>query len=380
MSDFHHLIDVTEYEVLGELPDVFKLEDGTRADTLEKWQARRKELYQTAVELQFGTIPPHPEVLEVEPLYFADNQNTYRIIAGTKEKQISFHLILVHPDHEGPYKTVVDGDGCWGYIYDKDWYGQFASNDYAFAFFDRTELGHDICGEGRRKGQLYEVYPEYTFGAVGAWAWGFRTTVDALEKIGIIDKNMIAFSGHSRGGKAAVLAGVIDERACIVNPNESGAGGCGCYRVHMKATMEEGGINRNEELKDLYTTFPFWMGEGMGEYLDREAELPFDEHFLKALIAPRILLTGDAASDTWANPVGAWQTNQAVKEVYKFLGKEENLIWYYRRGYHSHKPEDVKHLIDVMDHVSKGTELKEKYYETPFEEPEKIFSWQAPEK
>ena len=36
-------------------------------------------------------------------------------------------------------------------------------------------------GEGRRKGQLYDAYPDYTFGAIGAWAWGYSRCVDALE-------------------------------------------------------------------------------------------------------------------------------------------------------------------------------------------------------
>ena len=36
----------------------------------------------------------------------------------------------------------------------------------------------------------------------------------------------VTFTGHSRGGKTAALAGVLDERAAIVNPNETCAGSC----------------------------------------------------------------------------------------------------------------------------------------------------------
>lgn len=373
MSIFNNTIRITECSLLSPLPELLRSDAGMPVTTAEAWAERKKEILRTAVDMQYGTIPPKAEVLDVEPLYLSGTNNTYLIHAGTREKQLTFRLILAHPDHEGPYRTAVDGDGCWQYAYDRDWFSLFAENDYALAFFDRTELAHDIFEDGRR-GQLYDVYPDFSFGAVGAWAWGFRTVTDALEKLGLLDPSLLAYTGHSRGGKAALLAGVIDERAAIVNPNESGAGGAGCYRVHMKAIDEDGHENRNETLADLYRSFPFWVGEAMAAYTDNEAALPFDEHFLKALIAPRILLTGDAASDIWANPVGSWLTTRAAADVYRLLDAEDNLIWYYRNGYHCHKPEDIRHLIDIMNHVRSGKKdaLALDYYMLPFEIPENL--------
>lgn len=372
-------IQITEFCISDELPDIFLMNNGRRVSSEAEWQERRKELYDTAVTLQYGTIPPKAEALEIEPLYISDTKNTYRIHAGTKEKKVTFHLNLSHPADDGPWQTAVDGDGCWEYAYDREWYGAFKEHHYAFAFFDRTELAHDIWADGR-KGQLYDVYPEYSFGAIGAWAWGYRTVTDALSLLGLLDPSLLSFTGHSRGGKAALLAGVIDERATIVNPNESGAGGAGCYRIHMKALQEEGIEERSETLKDLYRNFPFWLGNAMADFIDREEKLPFDEHFLKALVAPRILLTGDACSDIWANPEGAHQTTEAAKEVYRYLGKPENLYWYFRPGHHAHEPHDITRLIDVMNHTRSGqaTALKYEYFNLPYEAPDKAFSWQAP--
>ena len=62
------LLHVTKYEVLGKLPDLMTFEDGTPVRTPTDWPRRRAELYKTAVELQYGTMPPKPEFLEVETL------------------------------------------------------------------------------------------------------------------------------------------------------------------------------------------------------------------------------------------------------------------------------------------------------------------------
>jgi hypothetical protein len=70
-------------------------------------------------------------------------------------------------------------------------------------------------------------------------------------------KEYIAFSGHSRGGKTAMLAGVLDERASIVNPNATCAGSASCYRVHVKAEDDDGKVGPSETLDDLIRNFDF---------------------------------------------------------------------------------------------------------------------------
>ena len=92
-----------------------------------------------------------------------------------------------------------------------------------------------------------------------AWAWGYSRCVDALEVIGCFDLDFIAFTGHLRGGKTAMLAGALDERASIVNPNETCAGGCGCYRLHLSALTEDGKEERSETLQDPSEHFVFWF-------------------------------------------------------------------------------------------------------------------------
>ncbi len=53
--------------------------------------------------------------------------------------------------------------------------------------------------------------------------------------------------------------------------------------------------------------------------------MPFDQHFLKALVAPRALLSTEGLGDLWSNPSGTWQTYLAAREVCRFLGAEERI-------------------------------------------------------
>lgn len=367
-----NLIQIQKNEVLGKLPNLFEMQDGSKVETPEQWKKRRKELYQTAVELQYGKMPPEPEFLEVEPLDENFAIRNYRIVTGTRQTPTAFTMRVIGPKKPGVFPAIVDGDLCWGYVFDKEFINAVIEQDVLLVMFNRTEIVPDRK-DCRNHGQLYRTYPDGTFSALAAWAWGYARCVDALQQLGIADMNYIAFSGHSRGGKTALLAGVLDERAAIVNPNDAGAGGAGCYRVHMEAITEAGERTRSEQLSDLIKNFPFWFSKEMQAYTEKEEELPFDEHYLKALVAPRMLLETEAASDIWANPVGSVQTCMAAKEVYKLLGAEEKIRLYYRKGEHAHKVEDMALLVRVLKQMQEGKPYEEGSFKLPFVMPEPIY-------
>lgn len=373
-------IKITEYTEFGKLPDPFLKPDGNRFGSPDEWNEMRAELYKSAVEFQYGKQPDEPEFLEVEATYTPGkgHSNTYIIHSGTKEKPISFRLKLFLPNTDEACPVVVDGDGCFNYAYDKEFLNVFLKNNIAFALFDRTEIAHDMGGEGRCKGAFYNTYDDYSYGAFTAWAWGYSRVVDALIKIGKTDNNCIAFTGHSRGGKTAALAGVLDERAAIVNPNATCAGACSCNRLAIKAIGEYGRELRSETAADLVSTFPYWMGEEYNAMASAPEKMPFDSHFLKAMVAPRILFVSEAGSDIWANPVGSWQTTKAAEEVYKFLGCEENLYWYFRNGTHFHKIEDVEKLVSIIKKVKYGTPLCDGFFKAPFDELPLMYDWKNP--
>ena len=152
------LIEITQNKVLGKLPDPFTFDDGTRVKTADDWERRRKEIYKTAVELQYGTLPPDPEFLEVERIFaFKDSLfQSYRITTGTKQCPVSFTMMVMKPAGDGKFPTVVDGDLCFKYVFDKDFINEFTSNGIMLACFNRTELMPDNRGTDRNIGQLHK--------------------------------------------------------------------------------------------------------------------------------------------------------------------------------------------------------------------------------
>ena len=143
MAMNQELLHVTKYEVLGKLPDLFTFEDGTPVAEPADWARRRGELYKTAVELQYGTMPPKPEFLEVELLYVGAKVRSYRIYTGTRAHPVSFHMKLVLPASGYNFPAIVDGDMCFPYHMDKE-YLSAATGEGMDALLNaiETALGH----------------------------------------------------------------------------------------------------------------------------------------------------------------------------------------------------------------------------------------------
>src|SRR5262249_27009099 len=68
------------------------------------------------------------------------------------------------------------------------------------------------------------------WGVLRAWAWGASRAFDALAKDPGVDARRIGIQGHSRYGKAALVAMAYDPRFAIGYISSSGLGGAAPYR------------------------------------------------------------------------------------------------------------------------------------------------------
>ena len=94
-------------------------------------------------------------------------------------------------------------------------------------------------------------------------------------------------------------------------PHQSGCGGAAPSR-HNDPKAE--GVKRINE------AFPHWFCGSFKSYGESQDLLPFDQHSLLALCAPRPVLYTNATEDEWANPSGQFQMMKHATAVYELLG------------------------------------------------------------
>ena len=351
-------LKILENTTVGKIPPIMTLNDGTPVTDRVTWEKRREEMMELAVGLQFGGMPPEPEFLEVEPL---DPKGWgeirgFKVTTGKRDNPVEMEIYAALPEKPGKYPVIVDGDPGGTYLEGREELAALInSRGVIYVGFNKKNLAPD--NESDRTEGLYAVYPGLKFSCLSAWAWGYHRTADALIKLGLADGNRFAYTGHSRGGKTALLAGVTDPRVTIVNPAGSGCGGAGLYHVHMNAVTSDGYERRNEQLDDIVGRFGYWFNEDLKAYVGRDAELPFDQHWMAALVAPRFLLMNEGVDDLWASPVGTYRMVQEAKPAFDFLGVPNNIRAKWRPGGHSHNTTDWIALLDVIDHVFYGKEL-----------------------
>ncbi len=178
-------------------------------------------------------------------------------------------------------------------------------------------------------------------------------------------------TGHSRGGKTALLAGAMDSRIAITVPAGSGAGGCGSFKYLQGGAQTLIHITREDK-------FDYWFQPRISDFNRRVDRLPFDQHFLKALVAPRAMLCTDGLHDEWANPWGAQQTTEAAREVYKFLGVPDKIGIHFRQGGHHHNVEDWEALLDFSDYNFYGKALPGDFYKENFDRVDDLINGKSP--
>ena len=347
---------VPEYK----LPDLLALADGTRVTDIPAWQTRRRpELLRLFQTQMYGISPGRPAGMNWEVTAVATN--AFGGLATRKEITIWFgaekggpplHLLLYVPN--GVPKPVpvflgVNFDGNHtvnadpGITITEQWMwdnkaqqerlaypaattrGQsvgrwevekIMARGYAVAAIPRADLEPDYASGWQHGVRGFflnkagkQAFADDDWGAIGAWAWGLSRVLDYFETDRDVDARRVAVVGHSRMGKAALWAGAQDERFALVISNDSGEGGAALARRWYGETTAL--VNGH---------FPHWFCANFKKYNDKEDTLPFDQHELLALIAPRPLYVASAEEDRWADPRGEFLSALNAEPVWRLFG------------------------------------------------------------
>jgi len=147
-------------------------------------------------------------------------------------------------------------------------------------------------------------------GALAAWAWLYNALGEVLTREPGLDKAPVVAWGHSRNGKAALLAGGVYPRIAGVIAHQSGRGGAALNRSPV-----------GESIAQITDVYGFWFTPRYAGFAGREGDMPVDQHQLLALIAPRPVLLGAGNRDRWSDPAGAFRAAQGADPVWRLYGK-----------------------------------------------------------
>ncbi len=391
-----------------ELPDPLVMLNGTKVSSAADWNAKRKpELKALFQHYMYGYLPPKPGKWTVEEVLFSDNMfldgkatlSESRLAFFGPDLKHRLHVLLVVPNQRsGPAPVFVGMNFCGNHALAKhpkihipeSWvYKSCAGSEnerateqgrgsqadvwnldliiergYGLACFYSGDLDPDTAdfGDGiepafYKPGQTSPAPNDA--GAIAAWAWGYHRVVDFLieKHAPTIDAKRIAAVGHSRNGKTTLLAAAMDDRIALAIPHQAGCGGTAPSRV---------AIDRKdvETIRRINTAFPHWFCDNFTLFNETPDRLPFDQHCLLALCAPRPVLYSNAVEDQWANPDGQFDMLKGADPVYRLLGTkgleaterpplrkllDGKLGYYIRPGKHSMDREDWGVFLDYAD-------------------------------
>lgn len=392
--------DAASLPVRPAMPDPLVMLSGQRVQIPKQWKyQRRPELMALFQHYMYGPIPPAPAHFEPrltgQYTDFLDGKATLKLLTletgPAPAPRIDLMIVVPNQRHgaapvflalnfcgnqaltEDPRVPLARGwvpSSCKGCTNNSatdasrgaqsaDWpLAEIVRRGYALAAFyngdvdsDRADVSDGLYGF-LADGDPARNAPANR-GTIAAWAWGFQRCVDYLVEDPDIDPSRIAAVGHSRNGKAALLAAAFDERIAIAYPHQAGCGGSAPSRGKV-----------GESVKAINDRFPHWFNATFKQFNDAPEKLPFDQNCLAALCAPRAVLFSAAQEDQWANPAGQFAALQAAEDVYRLLGVPglevaqmpahgqlvgHRLGYYIREGKHSMTADDWRVFMDFAD-------------------------------
>ncbi|WP_321334113.1 acetylxylan esterase [uncultured Bacteroides sp.] len=335
------------------LPDPLTFNDGEKVKTVKEWEKKRRpEILNTFRTYMYGKTPGKPknmhwtiESVDREALNGRATRKLITIYFSKGESDPCLHLQIYLPnDVKGPIPVFLGISFLPNYsIYDdpgvklpekttnttlstrfpvkrgtmkEAWQlDLLLQNGYGLATFCYSDIDPDADNGFKngvqplfyKKNQQFPMPDEW--GSIAAWAWGASRAMDYLEKDKEIDSKHVAIVGHSRLGKTAVWAGASDQRFALVISGNSGCCGAAISRRMFGETIEAYNVR-----------FPHHFNGNFKQFNGREKYLPFDQHELIALVAPRPIYIASASEDNWSDQKGEFLGGKGAEPVYALYG------------------------------------------------------------
>ena len=328
------------------LPDPLMLNDGQKVTTPAMWwRQRRPQIVEYFDREVYGRVPANTPPVHWEVTSTAHEANgkipvvTKKLVGHVDNSSyplinVNIQVTLTTPANAtGPVPVIMEFAFVFppGFKWPKgmappketgpSWQQQVLAKGWGYAVFIPTSVQADN-GAGLTEGIIGLVNKGQPrklddWGALRAWAWGASRALDYFETDKSVDAKQVGIEGHSRYGKAALVAMAYDRRFAIAYISSSGEGGAKLNRR-----------NFGERLENVAATNEYhWMAGNFLKYAGpmNANDLPVDAHELIALCAPRPVFIGGGATqgDGWADAKGMFLAAVAAGPVYRLLGKKD---------------------------------------------------------
>lgn len=305
-------------------PQILPADCSCAADA-QAWRKRRAELMALMEKYSYGKTPSLPvkvtgEVTDTDTHAYAGKVTNEKITIHmeTSLGVFSFPIELFVP--KNAQKPPVFLNIAFKRVPDK--YipvEEITDSGYALAVMAYKDVLNDNLGGDYSDGiaAYFGVTKDRKndeWGKIGMWAYAASRVMDYLTSCrDELDTSKVAVIGHSRLGKTALWCAAQDERFAAAISNNSGYGGA--------ASSKHGKGERVSDFMDWGSWD--WFCENFKEFGgEKEDCKPYDQSFLLALIAPRLLCVGSAAKDYAADPEAEFLTTLHASSVWEALGKK----------------------------------------------------------
>jgi len=327
------------------IPELLTAQNGMTIASAKHWEKiRRPEILSMVENEMYGVVPGELKIAQVNLLEQDDQalngkaiRKQVKLTFRGNQKELSVELLLYLPKGKKSYPTFLGYNFGGNHIIlndtaihiAKEWNGAARPRGVETANWEVEKLIDAGCGVATmyywdiapdREDFSIGIYPllykpgqtkpaNNEWGSLAAWAWGLSRALDYLKTDKQVDGSKVIVFGHSRLGKASLWAGARDLRFAAVISNNSGCGGASIYRDKA-----------SETLLKMNNRFPRWTAVNFKKYTDNESLLPFDQHMVLAMVAPRPLYVASASEDAWADPKNEFKSAVYATQVYHLYG------------------------------------------------------------